>query len=95
MTERDELTAAFDGALRQVDRAHGAGMRTRTGEAAAPRLERLRAELLAERASALERGSADRDRIGAIVRSVAEWTPEDELALLAALGRIARRSSGG
>ena len=84
------LVAALDRAIRQVERAIASGMRTRAGDPATPQLERLGAELAAHRASAAAHGAVDRAWVGQAVRSVAEWAPEDEVALLAALGAIAR-----
>ena len=55
-------------------------------------LERLRADLHAQRAAALEAGGVDPEWVRRTVRRVVEWTPETELALVAALGAIARAS---
>jgi hypothetical protein len=90
---RDALAAAFDDAIRQVDRAlvaSGDGGHTASGEPAAPYLARLRAALVQEREAALARGAVDGAWVRDTVRAVAEWTPHTELALLAALGGIAR-----
>ena len=84
------LPAAFDNALRQVDRALTDGMPTVAGEPAAPLLERLRGELVAQREASLARGGVDPAWIGATVRWVAEWAPERDVTLLAALGALAR-----
>ncbi len=90
MSDASELGSAFDAALRQVDRALADGLRTRDGAPAADRLAALRTRLEAEREGALRRGSADPEWVRRIVREVAGWTPDTELALIAALGRIAR-----
>ena len=90
---RDALAAAFDHAISQVDRAlasGGDGGSTASGEPAAPYLARLRAALVQEREAALARGAVDGAWVRETVRAVAEWTPHTELALLAALGGIAR-----
>jgi hypothetical protein len=95
MAERRRLGEAFDEAVRQVDRAIGHGMLTRASQAAAPRLERFRDELVAEKGRALARGAPDADWIRRAVRGVAEWAPEADVALLAALGAIARAAPRG
>lgn len=84
------MASAFDAALQAVDRALTSGMQTARGRDARGELERLRSELQRERPKALERGSVDRGWLRAVVRDVDAWTPPDELALLAALGRLAR-----
>ena len=95
MADETELTAAFDEALGQVERAIASDMRTRSGGAARPQLERLREQLLAERAAAAARRAVDRAWVGAAVRSVADWAPDHELKLIAALGAIARGGGRG
>ena len=85
-----DLAAALDAALRQVDRAIGDDLRTLDGRSARPELARLRADLHAERAAALARGGADPAWVRRTVRWLVEGTPETELALVAALGAIAR-----
>ena len=54
--------------------------------------ERLRADLHAGRAAALEEGGVDPEWVRRTVRWIVEWTPETELPLVAALGAIARAS---
>lgn len=93
MPDLADLAAAFDAALRQVDRALRDDLRTPDGRSARPELERLRAELQAERAAALERGGADAAWVRRTVRWLVEWTPETELPLVAALGAIARTTA--
>ena len=90
-----ELSAAFDAALRQVERALAADMRTMTGEPARTKLEQLGADLRAQRASAVASGSADPAWVRETVRRVADWAPATELALIAALGQIARANGRG
>lgn len=84
------LAAVFDAALRQVDRALATGLTAADGRPAAERLTTLRASLAAEREAAVARGAVDAAWVRETVRDVAAWTPEGELALLAALGAIAR-----
>ena len=94
MPDRSALADAFDAALRQVDRALADDMPTLAGERSArPELERLRADLHAQRAAALEAGAADPEWVRRTVRWVVEWAPETELPLVAALGGIARASA--
>jgi hypothetical protein len=90
MSDPATVAAAFDHAVRQVDRALREGMRTLRGADAALQLEALRAQLVAERAASVARGAVDAGWIGETVRAVAAWTPEDDLTLLGALGAIAR-----
>jgi hypothetical protein len=85
-----ELKTAFDAAIAQTRKSLKAGMKTTGGEPATSHLEKLQEELTLERARALERGGVDREWFQKIVRGVLEWAPETELALVAALGRIAR-----
>lgn len=84
------LAAAFDRAIRQVERAIAGDLRTASGEPAVPELEQLRDDLLSKREAALARGEVDAAWVRRTVRWVAGWTPEAELPLLAALGAIAR-----
>ena len=92
MPPTPEIVAAFDAALRAVERAVARQMRTRTGEPARAALEQLRAELAAERQAAMGAGGANREAVGRLVRAVDAWAPDGELELIAALGRIARAS---
>jgi hypothetical protein len=87
-----DLENAFDAALEQVKRIEDKGMTTLAGAPAAPELERLAAELRAERAKAVERGRVDREWFQKTLKWVVSWVPESELTLIAALGRIARVS---
>lgn len=90
MPVHTDLDSAFAAALEQVARAQETGLRTADGEPAADQLEQLRTELETERAVAAGRGTADPKWVRRVVRWVAEWTPETDLTLLAALGAIAR-----
>jgi hypothetical protein len=94
MHDPDDLAAAFDAALRQVERALGDDMRTLAGASARPELERLRAELHAQRGAAVAAGGADPEWVRRTVRDVVAWAPETELPLVAAIGAIARASRG-
>lgn len=93
MRPHDDLAAAFDDALGQVERALAGGMATRDGGPARPQLERLRGEIEAQRHVAAAAGVPDPIWVRRTVRWVAGWAPETELSLLAALGRIARAGS--
>ena len=84
------LDIAFQRALEVVDRAVLSNLIAADGEPAAPHLERLRARLIAERDIAIARGSVDPVWVRSVVRWVAEWAPESDITLLAALGAIAR-----
>jgi hypothetical protein len=85
-----DLEVAFDEALTLVQRSIASGAKTAEGSSALPHLEKLERELSAQRASALDRGNIDRDWFRRTVRWVVEWVPDDELTLVAALGRIVR-----
>ena len=85
-----ELESAFDAAIGQARQCVQAGMVAVGGEMAAPYLQKLEQELKLERARSLERGAVDKEWFQKTVRWLVEWVPETELALIAALGRIAR-----
>jgi hypothetical protein len=85
-----ELESAFDKALTQVRRSIASGMKTSDGSSAQPRLEQLERELKEQRTTALDQGKVDREWFQKTVRWVVEWVPDDELTLVAALGRIVR-----
>ena len=85
-----QLQQAFDLALARVERLLGSDTKTVKGVSARSLLEKLEKELKHERAAALERQTVDREWLQKTVRWVAEWVPDKELALLAALGGIAR-----
>jgi hypothetical protein len=85
-----EMESAFDAAIGQARQCVQAGMVAVGGEAAAPYLQKLEQELKLERARSVERGAVDKEWFQKTVRWLVEWVPETELALIAALGRIAR-----
>jgi predicted Ser/Thr protein kinase len=85
-----QLQLAFDLALARVERLRGSDMKTAKGVSARQQLEMLEKELKKERALALERQTVDRDWLQKTVRWVVEWVPDNELALVAALGAIVR-----
>ena len=90
MSKPAELESAFDTALTRVRRSIASGMKTSDGRSAQPQLEQLERELKKQRATALEQGKVDREWVQKTVRWVVEWVPDDELTLVAALGRIVR-----
>lgn len=94
MPDAPALVAAFDAALRQVERALADGLATQDGGPARPMLEHLRDDLSDRRTTAEAGGGVDAAWVRETVRAVASWTPDSELALLAALGGIARAGSG-
>lgn len=94
MTTDSDVMNALDAALRSVERAIAAELRTRTGEPARPELEQLRVEIVTARQAAMRPGgTVDRAWIARAVRSVADWAPDDEVQLIAALGRVARAAA--
>jgi hypothetical protein len=86
---KQPVIETIDAALRAVDQALTSGMRTISGAPATPHLERLRDGLLAMRAGV----AVDPVELRAMIRAVADWTPELEVTLLSALGAVARASS--
>jgi hypothetical protein len=90
-----DIEAAFDAALGQVRRAMAAGLMTLKGTPAREQLEQLEFRLQAERAKAIQRGSVDIDWVQKTIRWTVEWTPESDITIIAALGRIARLASPG
>ena len=86
------ILVAFDRALAEVDRARRAGLRRRDGGSADAELDALRLRLTDERARAASLGRLDVAAIGALVREVAVWYPEDRIQLIAALGAIVSTS---
>jgi hypothetical protein len=90
-----ELESAFDAAIAQIRKCLRAGMKAVGGEPARPYLEKLTEELKLERARALDRGAVDREWFQKTIRWLIEWAPDTELALVAALGRIARAAQNG
>ena len=95
MPPAPELIAALNAALKQVDRALAADMRTRTGDSARSQLEQLRTELRARRDAVGDAANVDAEWLRDTVRRVAGWAPDTELALIAALGGIARANESG
>lgn len=93
MAKPADLQSAFDKALTQVQQSIASGMEASDGSSALPYLEKLEQELRGQRASSLERGSLDREWFQNTIRWVIEWVPDDELTLVAALGRIVRAAS--
>ena len=93
MANKSELEAAFDSAIAQTRVGAEAGMKTATGDDARSNLEKLEQELLDERESAIASGNIDRNWLQKTVRWVADWAPETDLTLIAALGRIARSAT--
>ena len=89
-----ELEAAFDDAIARVEEARSIGMTTRFGETADAQLEKLALELRGERPRALQRGAVEREWFQRTIRWVVDWAPDDDLTLIAALGRIARAPVG-
>lgn len=90
LTKASELANAFDAALEEVKRTRDKGMTTLTGSPAGPELDQLASELSAERARAVERGRVDREWFQRTLKWVVSWIPEEDLKVIAALGRIVR-----
>lgn len=89
------LLQALDQTIAAGRRLDAAGLRTASGQSAAPELARLLEELTARRAEAVAGAPLDREWAGHTVRWVAQWLPDRELPLLARLGRIARAAAAG
>lgn len=85
-----ELRNAFDAAIKATTKCRDSGMKCLDDSSAAENLQKLEAELVAERDRALSRGFVDKAWFQKTVRWLVEWVPETELTLIAALGRIAR-----
>ncbi len=90
MATKSELESAFDAAIAQTRLCAGTDMKTAAGDDAQSKLRQLEQELLGERETAIAKGSVDRDWLHKTVRWVADWAPETDFTLIAALGRIAR-----
>ena len=90
MAKALDLETAFDEALTHVERSLAGGMETSDGTPAKPQLEKLKRELKAQRADALERGDVDREWFQNTVRWIVDWIPDTDLTLIASLGRIVR-----
>ena len=90
MAGNPDLQSAFDAAIAQVGQCIAAGMVTSKGEPAAPYLEKLQRELHEERTRAVQTAVFDRAWFQTTLRWLVDWAPDDDLTLIAALGRIAR-----
>lgn len=95
MTDPTNIETAFDAALDQVKRAIADGMMTLKGVSAREQLDQLAFRLQTERAIAIQRGSVDSDWVQKTIRWTVEWTPESDISIIAALGRIARLARPG
>lgn len=84
------IAAAFDHALQEVDRAERRGLRTRDGVPADRQLAELRGKLERARDAALAESAIDVATIGALVRELVSWYPEDQVHLIAVLGALAK-----
>ena len=87
---KNEMEAAFAAALTHVERSLVTGLETINGQSARSQLEKLKRDLRLQRDQALKRGSVDREWFQQTVRWVADWIPDTEITLIAALGRIVR-----
>jgi len=94
VANKSELESVFDSAIAQTRIRAETGMKTATGEDAQSHLEKLQRELLGERENAIAAGGVNREWLQKTVRWVADWAPETDLTLIAALGRIARVALG-
>ena len=90
MARSRSLETAFDAAISQTEQSLKSGMTTLSGEDARPQLEKLQLDLRNQRDRTAQAGVVDREWLQTTIRSVLEWAPESELALIAALGGIAR-----
>ncbi|MDQ6770988.1 MAG: hypothetical protein M3Z54_13480 [Gemmatimonadota bacterium] len=90
MARNYDMEDAFAAALTHVERSLASGMKAADGSSAQPQLARLQLELKLQRDQARERGAVDHEWLQKTVRWVAEWVPEKEITLIAALGRIVR-----
>ena len=84
------MLQALDQAIAAVRRLEADGLRAAQGAPAGGRLQLLREELAARRADVAAGDALDPEWVGRTVRSVAEWIPDEQLPLMARLGRIAR-----
>jgi hypothetical protein len=87
--DRQALLQALDQAIAAVRRLEADGHAAQ-GAPAGGRLQLLREELAARRAEVAAGDALDPEWVGRTVRSVAEWIPDEQLPLMARLGRIAR-----
>ena len=95
MSKSTEIETAFDSAIDQAQRARAGGMIGRDGSPAGERLGQLEFRLRAERARALERGTVDRDWVQKTIVWTVEWVADSDIAIIGALGRIARLAPAG
>jgi hypothetical protein len=95
MAKRSEPEAAFVAAIAQTRKCARLGMTTSNGQDARPHLEKLELELEQQRQRTLDGANVDRVWVQRTIRWLVEWVPESDLALIAALGRIARASTPG
>jgi hypothetical protein len=89
MATNAERASAFEAAIAYVDRMLARPART-ADEGARQKLAHLRASLVAERIASAERGAVDADWLRATIKAADVWVADDDLPLIAALGRIAR-----
>jgi hypothetical protein len=82
------LAAAFTTAMAEVERMRHARWHATSVAAARAEFERIAAELRALHATS--EGGVDMERLGALVRAVAAWQPEQGLPLIGALGAVVR-----
>ena len=92
MTVPAELETAINLAIEQTRKSLAAGMTTINGDDARPQLEQLASELELLRDRTRKDGTVEREWIQKTVRWLVEWVPDSDLTLIAAIGRIARRS---
>lgn len=85
------LAAAFTTAMAEVERIRRAHWHERSTSPARAEFERIEAELHALHALHATSGmGVDMERLGALVRAVAAWQPEQGLPLVGALGAVVR-----
>jgi len=92
LTVPAELETAINLAIEQTRKGLAAGMTTINGDDARPQLEQLASELELLRDRTRKDGTVEREWIQKTVRWLVEWVPDSDLTLIAAIGRIARRS---
>lgn len=90
MNEQESAARAFDAAVKLVARLALSGVASADGSPMAARLDDLMARLRAGRAALDSGEGVDAAWLRETIRDTAQWIPDEGLALLAALGRIAR-----
>lgn len=91
-TTDDRLVAAFTTAMAEVERIRHARWHVNSAGAARAEFERIASELSALHA---ESGAGvDVERLGAVVRAVVAWQPDQGLPLVGALGAVVRAARG-